>query len=322
MKKVLWSCVATLIVVALVLVYARYRYDIGRELSRVATGSAVAQTPCGPIEYASVGEGPAVLLVHGAGGGYDQMLDTARQLAEGGFRVVTMSRFGYLRTPLPPDASPAAQADAHACLLDALKIERASVIGVSAGGPSSMQFALRHAGRTAALVLVVPLAYAPQTAPRLLSPVARLVLEDALKYDFAYWAAMTFYPAGVTRSVLGTAPDIVAGANPGDRAYAMALMRHILPVSRRQHGLMNEQAVAASLARYDLERIGAPTLVVAAEDCGYGTYAGARYTADHVPNARFVGYPTGGHLLVGHQIEVWAQVTAFLGAPRTLGMTR
>ena len=30
------------------------------------------------------------------------------------------SRFGYLRTPLPSDASPAAQADAHSCLLDAL----------------------------------------------------------------------------------------------------------------------------------------------------------------------------------------------------------
>jgi pimeloyl-ACP methyl ester carboxylesterase len=52
-----------------------------------------------------------------------------------------MSRFGYLRTPLPADASAAAQADAHACLLDALGIRRAAIVGASAGAPSAMQFA-------------------------------------------------------------------------------------------------------------------------------------------------------------------------------------
>src|SRR5439155_8391596 len=112
------------------------------------------------------GRGRTVLLVHGAGGGYDQLLDMARELAAAGVRVVAPSRFGYLRTPLPADASPAAQADAHACLLDALGIERAAVIGVSAGAPSSMQFALRHPQRTSALVLVVPLAYVPHAAVR------------------------------------------------------------------------------------------------------------------------------------------------------------
>ena len=76
--------------------------------------------------------------------------------------MIAVSRFGYLRTPLPEDASAAAQADAHACLLDALNIKRAAVLGTSAGGPSSLQFALRHPGRTAALVLLVPAAYAPR----------------------------------------------------------------------------------------------------------------------------------------------------------------
>jgi hypothetical protein len=28
------------------------------------------------------------------------------------------------------------------------------------------------------------------------------------------------------------------------------------------------------------------------------------YTAEHIPGARFVGYSTGGHLLVGHRNEV------------------
>jgi 2-hydroxy-6-oxonona-2,4-dienedioate hydrolase len=60
------------------------------------------------------GEGPPGLVVHGAGGGYDQALAFGEPLARSGFHVITMSRFGYLRTPLPSDASSAAQADAHA----------------------------------------------------------------------------------------------------------------------------------------------------------------------------------------------------------------
>jgi len=54
------------------------------------------------------------------------------------------------------DASPAAQADAHACLLDALNIIKVAVVGVSAGAPSSMQFALRYPERISSLVLIVP----------------------------------------------------------------------------------------------------------------------------------------------------------------------
>ena len=91
-----------------------------RRSTRVASGSLMADTRCGPIEYASVGEGLPVLLVHGAGGGFDQGLDLGGPLSPHGFRVIAMSRFGYLRTPLPADASAAAQADAHAALLDAL----------------------------------------------------------------------------------------------------------------------------------------------------------------------------------------------------------
>jgi pimeloyl-ACP methyl ester carboxylesterase len=293
-------------------IYAQYRLDLGDARARVAVGSAIAQTACGPIEYAAVGQGRPVLLVHGAGGGYDQLPEIARELADAGFRVVAPSRFGYLRTPLPADGSPAAQADAHACLLDALGIGPAAVIGVSAGAPSSMQFALRHAQRTSALVLVVPLAYAPRPALRL-SPVVGFMLERAVTSDLLYWAAMTIDPDLVIGTVLGTPPAVLANAEVDERVRVRAMMRRILPVSLRKQGLLNEAAIAKSLGRYDLERISAPTLLISVEDDRYGTYAAARYTAEHVPGARFVGYRTGGHMLVGHQTEIMAQVTAFLG---------
>src|SRR5690242_7937224 len=201
------SAVAVLAIMAGVL-YGSYRHQLGVERDRIAQGSELAQTACGPIEYASLGNGPAVLFVHGAGGGYDQMLDMGRTLADAGFRVIAPSRFGYLRTPLPADASPAAQADAHACLLDALKIERAAVIGISAGAPSSMQFALRHPRRCAALALLVPLAWAPPeeraSAPRP-SPAVWLVF-PTLKSDFLFWLLTRTAPSLVTRALLATPP--------------------------------------------------------------------------------------------------------------------
>src|SRR5215831_14251823 len=73
-----------------------YRRAIGRAYDRISTGSLIAQTPCGPIEYAVAGRGPAVLVVHGAGGGFDQGLQLGGWLAQRGFRVIAVSRFGYL----------------------------------------------------------------------------------------------------------------------------------------------------------------------------------------------------------------------------------
>ena len=43
-------------------------------------------------------------MVHGAGGGFDQGLELG-DFARAGFRVIAVSRFGYLGTPLPADAA-------------------------------------------------------------------------------------------------------------------------------------------------------------------------------------------------------------------------
>lgn len=293
-----------------------YQRDIREARARVASGSQIARTPCGPIEYAVAGDGPPVLVVHGAGGGYDQGLDFARPLVERGFRIIAMSRFGYLRTPLPAEAGPAAQADAHACLLDALKISRAAVVGISAGALSAQQFAIRHAARTTALVLVVPAAYRPAAAdappPAAATPTVVFVRDALLGSDFLFWAWIRLSPESVTRVVLATDPALVAAASAAEQAEAAMVREHILPVSPRRDGLVNEAKIMAALGPYPLERITAPTLAISAQDDGYGTYEAARYAAAHIPRARFLGYPTGGHLLVGHGREVADEIVGFL----------
>jgi len=310
------SILAGLLVAALAaLVYASYQRDIHQARERVSTGRQIVQTPCGPIEYALAGDGPPVLVVHGAGGGYDQGLEFGEPLVNSGFRVIAMSRFGYLRTPLPTDASASAQADAHACLLNALKIRRAAVIGASAGAPSSMQFALRHPDRCSAMVLLVPAAYVPRpgSAPPMQTPPGTEFLFDtALKSDFLFWAAIRLARSTVIRAILATPPAVVENASAAEQARIGKVLEHILPVSPRRLGLLNDAAVTSSLQSYELERITIPTLVISTADDLFGTFDAARYTAEHVPRARFIGYRSGGHLWVGHQKEVMSAIATFL----------
>jgi 2-hydroxy-6-oxonona-2,4-dienedioate hydrolase len=271
-------------------------------------GGTVISTRCGPIEYEEAGEignGLPLLMIHGSGGGHDQAMLFARDFAAQGLRVIAPSRFGYLGTRLPADASPQAQADAHACLLDALGIPRAAVLGASAGALSAMQMAIRHPDRVSALVLLVPLAYRPAAAADAPpSPLAEKVLLSLIGSDFAYWTAMHVARSQVIARVLATPPALVATASAAEQARVNAMIDSILPVSTRADGLRNESRIATHLQPYALDAIRAPTLLISARDDGYGTYASAEYTASRIANARFIGFEQGGHLWVGHDDEV------------------
>ena len=292
-----------------------YRHDLAAARERIDSGSLVVDTPCGPIEYAIKGEGPPLLVVHGAGGGFDQGLIIGAPLIETGYKVIAVSRFGYLRTPLPQDASPAAQADAYACLLDALGIRRVVVLGASAGAPSSLQFALRHPERCQALVLLVPVLYTPRTggAPSGTRPAgATFLLDTVLRSDFVMWLMPNIDRAMVERSFLGTPPAVVERASPEEQARVTEMIDQTLPLDRRRSGLLNDMKVIGGMQRYDLERVAVPTLVLSSFDDLFGTYDDALYTAVHIPKARFIGYTTGGHMMVGDQDDAKDAIAAFL----------
>lgn len=292
---------------------SRYLRDLQTAAVAAAAGSRMVATACGPIEVQEAGAGSPLLVIHGSGGGHDQGMAFARPLAAQGLRVIAMSRFGYLRTPRPADASPEAQADAHACLLDALGVERALVIGLSAGAASALQLAIRHPQRVAALALIVPIAHKPATVADSAPPVSDArdaLLLRWLGSDFLFWAGLQFARDQLLRHVLATPPELVAAAAPDERARVDDLLTRILPVSQRAAGLRDDTRLGKRLGPYPLQAIRAPTLVVSARDDGFGTYAGAQYTASRIAGARFVGFDDGGHLLVGHQAAVHAQLLA------------
>ena len=133
MRRVALVALALALLCATLLVKWRFDSDMLRARAHASRGSVLLATRCGPIEYQEAGAGVPLLAVHGSGGGHDQGMAFAGALASRGIRVIAMSRFGYLRTPMPSDASAAAQADAHVCLLDALGIPKAAVMGETEG---------------------------------------------------------------------------------------------------------------------------------------------------------------------------------------------
>ena len=305
------ASVALVLIVAVMWVAWLFNSDIAVASAKAAQGSILIATRCGPIEYQEAGKGTPLLMVHGSGGGHDQGMAFAGKLTERGIRVIAVSRFGYLRTPMPVDASPSAQADAHVCLLDALEIAKAAVLGGSAGGPSALQMAIRHPDRVSALVLLVPLAYKPSTSAdsaNPLAPWAEALLMRLIGSDFLFWAGLHVARSQVIQYVLATPPEQVSAASPQERARVNAILDHILPVSSRAAGLRSDSVLGKSLGPAELSAVRAPTLVVSVRDDSFGTYASAEYTASQIKGARFVRFEHGGHVWVGHDDDVQKEI--------------
>ena len=89
-------------------------------------------------------------------------------------------------------------------------------------------------------------------------------------------------------------------------------MRILLPFGPRIDGMVNEGKIASALDRYPLENITAPTLVISTADDPWKTFDTAKYTAEKIPGAKFMGFETGGHLLIGHEKEVRSEVAQFI----------
>jgi pimeloyl-ACP methyl ester carboxylesterase len=286
---------------------------------RISTAQVI-NTAIGPIQYADVGQGIPVLMVHGAGGGFDQGLFTAKgalgdDMADN-YRIIAPSRFGYLGTPMPSDgdASPAAAADAHAALLHALGIhDKVVVIGTSAGALSSMQFAIKYPDRVSALVLEVPDSWkhpitdGSETTEQLMAN--DFIMNTVLKSDFIMWT-FTKIAKDQMVSFLGATPELQKTMTPDEQKQVDELMTMIFPVSERQAGIINEAINHQKLERYPLESIRAPTLVIDAKDVS--TFPGSKYTAENIQNAELVAFETGGHMLIGHGEDTRAAIKDFL----------
>lgn len=292
-----------------------YRSAMERARARVAPGlSHVIASRFGDLEYAEAGAGMPLLMVHGTGGGFDQGLMFARRLTDMGYRVIAPSRFGYLRSHHPADPSSANQADAFADLLDHLGIGKVAIAGGSAGALSAIEFAVRHPERCAALLPIVPASYTPDR-DAVTSDNAPAGVEAAtvlLRSDFLFWGALSTMARAMIGTLLATDPALLDSVAPEEAARAYEILWSILPVSARADGLINDARLAGHPAPSALDRIVAPTFAISAEDDRFGTARAARHIAASVRGARLTIFPTGGHIWLGHDAEVFIGIDRFL----------
>ena len=156
-------------------VHRYYRSWLSTVRRRAHAGSLVAPTSRGPVEYDLRGQGPTVLHFHGGGVGHNGWFFLEHSSAR--LSPTDPDRPGYLGTPLADHGAPEAQADVAAALLDTLGIDRVAVVGLSAGGPAALRFALRHERRTQALILLSAISRRTQLSEdQLNSTLGRLVM--------------------------------------------------------------------------------------------------------------------------------------------------
>jgi pimeloyl-ACP methyl ester carboxylesterase len=306
-EKSLVGLLVSLALIGAVAGTARFRREIQTARAHLTSlDSQIVETNCGPIEYARSGEGYPVLVVHGIAGGFDQGLGLAQSYLDQGFQVIAPSRFGYLRSPLPANATPAQQADAFACLLDALGLQQVAVFGSSAGVTASLQFALRHPDRVSALVLHSP--NAPGEVELVLPP--KPVYAALLRSDYAFWALTTYFRSGM-QSLVGVPQEYVL--TPEYEAEIGQVFAGTLPVSARADGMLFDTYVSnPDIQSYPLGRVETPSLVISAIDDPMALHTNARALADQLASAQLMAVPDGGHLLLGHTAAVKSAVSAFL----------
>ncbi|SFI31562.1 alpha/beta fold hydrolase [Jannaschia pohangensis] len=280
--------------------------------SRLFRQGTLIDTRARTLEYAIAGDGPPLMMIHGTGGGFDQGLLFAAGLRQRGVQVIAPSRFGYLGTAFPDDASPAHQADTLVELLDHLGIERLPVAGGSAGALSAAEFALRHPDRCSHLVLIVPAANLTNSDPVEFTALQRRAVGAVLGSDFWFWSLTRLAPGQMIRTLLATDPALLDQVSEAERSRAVAILDQIFPISRKVDGLRTDGFWAGTPSPTAYERIETPTLILSCEDDLFGTAKTARLLANRIPDARLTIYPDGGHIWLGHDDALSREITEFI----------
>ncbi|MBB2940668.1 pimeloyl-ACP methyl ester carboxylesterase [Actinoplanes lutulentus] len=289
----------------------RYHDDMVTAYRRLANPIVpVADFPSsqGAVRFARFGAGRPVLVLHGSGGGWDQGVDWAQRRLGPDHDVISPSRFGYPGSGLPGQASVAGQAAVLVELLDHLGVERADVVGLSAGSVPALQLAADHPGRVRRLVVESPLLPLTGRAPLPPIPAVRALS----RAQFLLWLT-TKVPAVV---------KLAAGAPPAKlpkehRDELDAINATMFPLAPRRAGTVHDRVVVAPHAladRIDVAGIGCPVLIINAAHALLAPHDDLVRFAARLRDARTLELESGGHVLIGNVAALRQAIAGFLGS--------
>ncbi|MCZ7415598.1 MULTISPECIES: alpha/beta fold hydrolase [unclassified Streptomyces] len=240
--------------------------------------------------YLDEGAGEPLVLVHGHP--FDHTLWAAQtaQFASAGYRVIAPDLRGYGASEVIPGVAPLSDfATDVALLLNRLRVERATLAGVSMGGQIALEFFRLFADRVSRLVLCDTAPHPETEAGR---AGRRQLAERLLREGMG----------GYTEEVI-------------DR---MVAPRHVA-ASRRVRAMMlatSPQGAAAALRgraeRPDytpvLARVRVPTLVVVGREDTYTPVADAEFLHEHIAGSRLAVIDDAAHLPMVERPEEFNRV--------------
>ena len=265
-----------------------------REIERLSRGSKIALTEKGVVEYTISGEGIPIILLHGTMAGYDGGQVMADIFDMEGLMLISISRPGYLRTPLETGRTMEEQADALAALLDYLQIDSVFIIGGSAGGPPAMRFALRHVDRCRGLILVSSAFEARDFSEFTKSQQRYMMKSFEDRESYKQYQMVKRNPAGAASLMFPvSAPKLKE--DPVKLDYAARFMMTSFPMSIRKAGTLNDMRRANTVPPADLKQIKVPTLILHGTRDDWAPTAKAEEAAAVIPGAEIHTYE-GDHL--------------------------
>lgn len=265
------------------------------------------------LHYLDIGEGPAIVMIHGLGG---QLRNFTYALSERlpGHRLVIIDRprSGYSTVPAGVEPGLKDQADAIAKAIDALGLKRPLLVGHSLGGAISLSLALDHPGLVSALALIAPL-----TQPQTEVPAAfrGLAAGGASKVSRALVANLVAVPVGsLTRKraqAMVFAPEPVPDdfSVRGGGALALRPGNVYAAIFEMQAAADEMQGIAARYGELQLP----VSILYAREDAILDYKRNGEQTVGAITGAR-LELTDGGHMLPVTQPELTA---AFIQRART-----
>jgi pimeloyl-ACP methyl ester carboxylesterase len=146
--------------------------------------------------------------------------------------------------------------------------------------------------------------------------VQELVFESVFRSDYLFWL-ITEYARPFMLAMFGVSGEVQEQIPAHSSQLASEVVDSMNPISLRQDGIYHDRDTLTVLPEdeFRLEQISVPTMVVHAVDDGLQPHSHAENTATKVPDAEFLSYEQGGHLLLLQLDDVREKVAAFQERP-------